>query len=104
MTYVLTPGVESEIARTFKPEDVEYVRSRLSGTELTWDDIGPAPRIHIAVVWLASGDRKKFDYALEGATYDWRDTLMEAGLANADWPDILRKRGIDMAGIDLSGT
>ena len=104
MTYVITPGVEAEIARSFEAEDFEYVRTKLAETELTWHESGPAPRIHIAVIWLARGDRKRFDYALEGATYDWRDTLVEAGLANADWPDILRKRGIDMTGIDLSGS
>jgi hypothetical protein len=104
MTYVLTPGVESEIARIFKPEDVEYVRAMLSETELPWDRSGPAPRIHLAILLLARGDKKRLEYELGGATSDWRDTLVEAGLGNGDWPDVLRRRGVDLAGIDLSGT
>lgn len=95
MPYVLQPSVEREIERTFAPEHVEYVKRRLRERELPWDRSAPPPRVHVAVLWLAKGDVKRFDYELEGACADWRDTLMAAGLASGDWKSVLTQRGID---------
>ena len=95
MAYALTESVRQEIDRIFSPEDVDYVRSRLAERELPMDRSAPPPRVHIAIIWLSKGDRKRFDCELEGACCDWRDTLVSAGLANEDWKDILTKKGID---------
>ena len=95
MAYTLTESVQREIERVFAPEHVEYVRSRLAERELPMERSAPPPRVHIAVIWLSKGDRKRFDYELEGACCDWRDTLVSAGLANDDWKAILTKKGID---------
>lgn len=56
---------------------------------------GPPPRVHLAVIWLSKGDIKRFDDELDGACCDWRDTLVSAGLANGDWKEVLRRKGID---------
>lgn len=55
----------------------------------------PPPRVHIAVIWLSKGDIKRFDYELEGACCDWRDTLVSADLAGEDWKQVLNGKGID---------
>jgi hypothetical protein len=103
VTYVLAPGVEQEILRTFAGEDVEYVRTRLAAQKLPMEQSAPPPRVHIAVLWLANGDRKRFDYELEGASCDWRDTLIEAGLASGDWREVLARKGIDLRGFESGG-
>lgn len=95
MAYTLTPSVQREIERTFVPEHVDYVRSRLAERELPMGRSAPPPRVHVAVIWLSKGDIKRFDYELEGACCDWRDTLVSAGLANEDWKHVLTQRGID---------
>lgn len=43
-------------------------------------------RMLAAVVRLAEGRLDRLDQALELARTDWRDLLVAAGLANADWP------------------
>lgn len=43
-------------------------------------------RILAAVVLLAEGSIHRFREAVDLATTDWRDLLVEAGLAHADWP------------------
>jgi hypothetical protein len=95
MPYALKASVLHEIERTFAPEHVEYVRRKLSERQLPMDRSAPPPRVHIAVLWLARGDIKRFDCELEGACCDWRDTLVAAGLANEDWRTVLIQRGID---------
>src|SRR5262245_24295420 len=95
MPYVLKASVEREIERTFAPEHVDYVRRQLAERELPMDRSAPPPRVHVAVLWLARGDIKRFDYELGGACCDWRDTLVAAGLANEDWRTVLGQRGID---------
>jgi|SRR5581483_2868630 len=43
-------------------------------------------RIRAAIVLLAGGDLSRFRGAVELAKSDWRDLLVAAGLAHADWP------------------
>lgn len=97
MPYTLEPSVVREVERKFAAADVPYVLEKLRDTPLPMEQNGPAPRVHLAVVWLSAGDRAKFDHEISGAACDWRDTLTAAGLADEDWPDILRDKGIDRA-------
>jgi hypothetical protein len=46
-------------------------------------------RIQAAAVLLADGNLRRLRQALELAAQDWRDLLVAAGLANADWPQRL---------------
>lgn len=97
MAYKLKPSVLSEIERTFAPEHVGQVLEQLAARELPMERSAPAPRVHVAILWLAKGDLKRFKYELEGACCDWRDTLVAAGLANEDWRIILASKGIECA-------
>jgi hypothetical protein len=93
--YLLEKAVISEAERLFKAEDLSSVLTALRETELWAERSGPPPRVHIAVLWTSKGDMRLFRQRLEWAHDDWRDVLIEAGLANEDWQDILRSRGID---------
>jgi hypothetical protein len=95
MSFSLHPTIIEEAKRLFGPNDVDYVLAKLSSTPLPMARSGPPPRVHLAVIWLSKGDRKSFDYQIDGAACDWRDTLVEAGLGNEDWPQIVRSHGID---------
>ena len=46
-------------------------------------------RVQAAVVLLAQGDRYELEQATQLALMDWRDVLVAAGLAEANWPDRL---------------
>lgn len=93
--YVLESAILKEIQRSFAAGDRDYVSARLANTGLPLGAVAPPPRVHAAILWLAKGDRAKFDEALAGASADWRDTLAAAGLANQNWKLVLGKRGID---------
>ena len=54
-----------------------------------------ADRVHLAILLISKGDMQQFRVALSQATRDWRDTLIIAGLADNDWPTVLRKEGIE---------
>lgn len=95
MPYILLQQVEREITRLFAPEHVGYVRTRLSERSLPLEHSAPPPRVHLAVLWLSQGDLERFDRELDSACVDWRDTLVAAGLANANWRSLLMARGID---------
>jgi hypothetical protein len=43
-------------------------------------------RVRAAVVLLADGDVARFRRAVDLAKADWRDLLVDAGLAHEDWP------------------
>jgi hypothetical protein len=95
--YSLEKAVISEAERLFKTEDLPSVLSGLRETELWAERSGPPPRIHIAVLWASNGDMRLFSHRLEWAHDDWRDLLLEVGLANEDWQKVLQSRGIDAA-------
>jgi len=46
-------------------------------------------RIQAAIVLLANGDMFRLRQAIDLAISDWRDVLVAAGLADADWPSQL---------------
>lgn len=91
----LAASIVREIQRTFAAADRDYVAAKLASTGLPMGAVAPPPRVHAAILWLAKGDRAKFDEALAGACTDWRDTLVAAGLANQNWKLVLDKRGIE---------
>lgn len=95
MGYTLHPTVIKEARRLFGQPDIDYVLAKLTDTPLPMVLSGPFPRVHLAVIWLSKGEQKWFDYQIEGARYDWRDTLVEAGLADDDWREVITRCGID---------
>lgn len=95
MSYSLHPAVVREARRVFSLLDIEYVLKKLAETPLPMERSAPPPRVHLAVIWLSKGDRTSFDYQIDGAQHDWRDILVEAGLANENWREVITMRGID---------
>lgn len=99
MPYIITDLVKQQARKLFPPDDAELVLSTLGTTRLPLIPDGQAPeRIHLAILYLSGGDLREFDQTLRNGLIDWRDTLVAAGLANADWPEVLRSRGIDFHG------
>jgi len=99
MGYIVTDLVKQQVRKLFAPDEAELVISALATSHLPHIADGEAPeRIHLAVLHLSGGNLQKFDEAFRGGMIDWRDTLVGAGLGDADWPDVLRGRGIDFRG------
>jgi hypothetical protein len=57
------------------PDEAGYGREMLS-----------SERVRAAIVLIADGDLAEFRGAVELAKTDWRDLLVAAELAHADWP------------------
>ena len=96
MAHILQPALHYEISRLFDDEsEVDYVEKVLQNADLPRSEEGPLPRIHLALIWLSKGFIKRFDLELSMARFDWRDTLMRAGLAGFDWRNVAQSRGID---------
>jgi hypothetical protein len=83
----LTPAVVEKIEALFPPEHREAAGQLLAercGADLPMSDhMGPDPsgfdRVRFAVLKLSRGELRRLEGAIEGAHYDWRDILMEAG-------------------------
>jgi hypothetical protein len=96
MSYVVTDLVRNQVHKSFGADEAALVISELEAVRLPLVNDGEAPeRIHLAILHLAGSDLKRFDKFMHSARIDWRDTLCMAGLENADWPAVLRGRGID---------
>jgi hypothetical protein len=96
MSYTVTDLVRTQVHRFFGADEAALVISELETVQLPFVNDGEAPeRIHLAILYLAGGDLNRFDKFMRSAKIDWRDTLCMAGLGNADWPAVLRSRGID---------
>ena len=48
-------------------------------------------RVHAALVLMAEGSVDRLWQAVELSAVDWRDVLMNGGLANGDWPEVLER-------------
>ena len=96
MAYIVTDLVRQQARKLFAPGEADLVISELEPTRIPLVDDGTAPeRIHLAILYLADGDLREFDQTLNRGRMDFRDILVAAGLAEADWPAVLRSRGIE---------
>jgi hypothetical protein len=95
MRYPLANSVRLEAARLFPATHVAAVLDQLASTELPLAGDWPE-RIHLAILHLSRGDIHRFKHQLADARIDWRDTLVADGLANENWRDVLRGRGIEL--------
>ncbi|MEV6242958.1 hypothetical protein [Lentzea sp. NPDC051838] len=48
-------------------------------------------RVHAALVLMADGSVDRLWQAVELSALDWRDVLVNGGLANGDWPEVLER-------------
>jgi hypothetical protein len=83
----LTPAVAQKIDALFPPETREAARRMITercGADLPLSshmarDPSGFDRIRFAVLKLSGGDLERLRQEIEGAHFDWRDTLMAAG-------------------------
>ena len=83
----LTPAVVRKIEALFSPENREVAAQMIAercGADFPLSThMGPDPsgfdRIRLAVLKLSGGDLERLTREIEGAHFDWRDTLMAAG-------------------------
>jgi hypothetical protein len=92
--YTLENDVVREIEKYFGIHDQKKVIAALGSTQLWADHAGPPARIHLAMIWKSKGDIKIFERTVRYDASDWRDLLIETGLANTGWEDRLKQKGI----------
>ncbi len=91
----LRQTILDEINRQFDAKLAHTVRDKLANCELTLGRSACVSRVHFAILSLSRGALFEFERQLDQALFDWRDTLMNAGLANEDWRDVLAAKGVD---------
>ena len=92
--YQLAKDVLNEIDKYFSIQDRETIIHKLESTQLWAEESGPPPRIHLAIIWKSKGNLNKFENSICCDAGDWRDLLIETGLANENWREILKRKGI----------
>jgi hypothetical protein len=92
--YQLEKDVLYEIDKYFKIKDRETVIHKLASTPLWAEQSGPPARIHLAIIWKSKGNLKVFENSIEYDAGDWRDLLIETGLASENWIEFLNRKGI----------
>lgn len=90
---MVTPRLERRIRRDFGgPERAQQVLDLLAELPAT-AGYDPAmfsgERVQAAIVLWANGSLRRVHDACKLAETDWRDMLVAAGLADADWPQRL---------------
>ncbi|MBI5817403.1 MAG: hypothetical protein HZA88_00285 [Verrucomicrobia bacterium] len=88
--------VRKQAHRFFAPMHAADVIAALDTADLSLGLMN-ADRVQLAILLIARGDMQEFRVALRQARQDWRDTLVTAGLADDDWPAVLRKEGIEIS-------
>jgi hypothetical protein len=92
----VSPLVREQARRFFAPAQTDDVVAALDTSDLSLGLMN-ADRVQLAILIIAHGDMQDFRVALRQARQDWRDTLVDAGLAGDDWPAVLRQHGIEIS-------
>ena len=79
----------ARIARQFAPSVASELLRELSNVSFPLAERQEPERLLAAVAIVADGDEQRFRSAIELGMRDWRDLLVAAGLAHADWPNRL---------------
>lgn len=89
--------VRNEVAARFPAPEVPRVLARLEQTALPFLDAAGRDRgrdrVHLAILKRADGNYRRFEDSLALAARDWRDLLVSTGLADQNWPEVLRAAG-----------
>jgi hypothetical protein len=86
--------VRAQAHRFFAPAQADDVIAALDASDLSLG-LMSADRVQLAILLISRGDMQEFRVALRQARQDCRDTLVAAGLADEDWPVVLRQEGIE---------
>ena len=89
--------VRREIAKRFSPTDAPTVQGLLEMTELPMLEDSEyqrdRDRVQLAILKILDGDVGNLHATVRMASIDWRDTLIAAGMANDNWPQVLEAAG-----------
>jgi hypothetical protein len=98
---VTAADVERVVRRDFPPADVAHVLSALEGYGKN-SGHREVPRVRLAILKLAHGNRKKLDQAIATADRDYRDVLAYAefpkyfsDISPSEKNDVRKKTAID---------
>ena len=78
--------LEAKVRRDFAATAADETLRRLEALTLPLAERQSRERIQAAIVLLAGGDRDRFDRYAGLAEADWRDVLVFSGLGEGDWP------------------
>ena len=89
-------AIEENVRIVFSAEDASAALAALSSMReppqcLEWATA--RARVQIATLMLSKGDIELLNKAIKQSQVDWRDTLVAAGLGNADWPSVASSAG-----------
>ena len=94
----VSPLVRQQTHRFFAPAQADDVIAALDTSDFSLGFTSP-DRVHLAILLISRGDMQRFRAAVHQAKQDWRDTLVAAGLADEDWPAVLRQEGIELGSV-----
>ena len=89
----ISNAVRVEIQKVFEEQDAQKIITAL----INAPDYTRGERVHFAILKYAlqSEDRMKgFEQGFRVAKEDWRDLLVQVGLANENWPEVLYATGM----------
>jgi hypothetical protein len=92
----LSTSVEAKLRSRFPAAEAESaVRalSALGSPEPSVEFIETRIRVQIAIALLADGNLEKIRLWVKQSEIDWRDTLVAAGLAEANWRRVAKQAG-----------
>jgi hypothetical protein len=95
MKYELKDEVLTQIHSDFPSEQQQEVVDLVSNADLWCPASGPPARIHIAFLMKSKGDLETLINTIEAYAGDWRDLLIQVGLADENWQQVLVQKGID---------
>jgi len=96
----VSQAIETNVRAAFSSQDASAALVALASMQQppsTPEWAAARARVQIAVLMLAKGDVDLLRKAIKQAQVDWRDTLMAAGLGNANWPSVASAAGFALS-------
>jgi len=92
----VSPTIEAKVRSSFPEQDTSAALAVLAGMHMppqTPEWAAARERVQIAALMLAHANIESLRAAVKQSQIDWRDTLMAAGLGNANWPSVAAAAG-----------
>ena len=92
----VSQAIETNVRAAFSSQDASTVLVALTSMQQppsTPEWAVARARVQIAALMLAKGDVELLCETVKQSQVDWRDTLMAAGLGNANWPSVAHAAG-----------
>jgi hypothetical protein len=94
----VTSAIEAKVREMFSAQEAELALVALSEmaqppTEGSWANT--RARVQAALLISSQSNIDKLLKGVERSQIDWRDTLVGAGLSDADWSKIAKEYGFD---------